>query len=47
MTNATEHFFGSGPFLTTIKAMRALGLPAILADMTLLPSLVALRPPRR
>jgi cobalt/nickel transport system permease protein len=28
--------FGSGPFLTTIKAMRALGLPAILADMTLL-----------
>jgi cobalt/nickel transport system permease protein len=28
--------FGSAPFLTTIKAMRALGLPAILADMTLL-----------
>jgi cobalt/nickel transport system permease protein len=28
--------FSSGPFLTTIKAMRALGLPAILADMTLL-----------
>jgi cobalt/nickel transport system permease protein len=28
--------FGSGPFLTTIKAMRALGLPPILADMTLL-----------
>jgi cobalt/nickel transport system permease protein len=28
--------FGSGSFLTTIKAMRALGLPAILADMTLL-----------
>jgi len=28
--------FGSAPFLTTIKAMRALGLPAILADMILL-----------
>ena len=28
--------FSSAPFLTTIKAMRALGLPAILADMTLL-----------
>jgi cobalt/nickel transport system permease protein len=28
--------FGTMPFLTTIKAMRALGLPAILADMTLL-----------
>ena len=28
--------FGSGPFLSAIKAMRALGLPAILADMTLL-----------
>ena len=27
--------FGSAPFLTTIKAMRALGLPPILADMTL------------
>lgn len=27
--------FGTAPFLTTIKAMRALGLPAILADMTL------------
>ena len=27
--------FGSAPFLTTIKAMRALGLPSILADMTL------------
>jgi len=27
--------FGSGPFLTIIKAMRALGLPPILADMTL------------
>ena len=27
--------FGAAPFLTTIKAMRALGLPAILADMTL------------
>ena len=28
--------FGSGPFLSAIKAMRALGLPPILADMTLL-----------
>ncbi len=28
--------FGSAPFLTTIKAIRALGLPPILADMTLL-----------
>jgi cobalt/nickel transport system permease protein len=28
--------FGTGPFLATIKAMRALGLPPILADMTLL-----------
>jgi len=28
--------FGTAPFLTTIKAMRALGLPAILTDMTLL-----------
>ncbi len=28
--------FGTAPFLTTIKAMRALGLPAILADMVLL-----------
>ncbi|MDY6911582.1 MAG: cobalt ECF transporter T component CbiQ [Chloroflexota bacterium] len=28
--------FGTAPFLTTIKAMRALGLPPILADMTLL-----------
>ena len=28
--------FGTAPFLTTIKAMRALGLPAILADMILL-----------
>jgi cobalt/nickel transport system permease protein len=28
--------FGSAPFLTTIKAMLALGLPPILADMTLL-----------
>lgn len=27
---------GTMPFLTTIKAMRALGLPALLADMTLL-----------
>lgn len=27
--------FGTAPFLTTIKAMRALGLPSILADMTL------------
>jgi cobalt/nickel transport system permease protein len=27
--------FDSAPFLTTIKAMRALGLPPILADMTL------------
>ena len=27
--------FGSAPFLTTIKALRALGLPPILADMTL------------
>jgi cobalt/nickel transport system permease protein len=28
--------FATAPFLTTIKAMRALGLPTILADMTLL-----------
>ena len=28
--------FGTAPFLVTIKAMRALGLPAILTDMTLL-----------
>jgi len=28
--------FGTAPLLTTIKAMRALGLPAILADMLLL-----------
>lgn len=28
--------FGTAPFLTSIKAMRVLGLPAILADMTLL-----------
>jgi len=28
--------FSTAPFLTTIKAMRALGLPAILADMVLL-----------
>jgi len=28
--------FGTGPFLTTLKAMRALGLPAILTDMALL-----------
>jgi len=28
--------FGTAPFLTTIKAMRALGLPSILSDMTLL-----------
>jgi cobalt/nickel transport system permease protein len=28
--------FGTAPLLTSIKAMRALGLPAILADMTLL-----------
>jgi len=28
--------FGTAPFLTTIKAMRALGLPSILADMMLL-----------
>jgi cobalt/nickel transport system permease protein len=28
--------FGTAPFLTTIKAMRALGLPPVLADMTLL-----------
>ena len=27
---------GTAPFLTTIKAMRALGLPAVLTDMTLL-----------
>lgn len=27
--------FGVAPFLTTIKAMRALGLPPVLADMTL------------
>jgi cobalt/nickel transport system permease protein len=28
--------FGVAPFLTTVKAMRALGLPPLLADMTLL-----------
>ncbi len=28
--------FGSAPFLTSIKAIRALGLPPLLADMTLL-----------
>lgn len=28
--------FGTAPLLTSIKAMRSLGLPAILADMTLL-----------
>jgi len=28
--------FGTAPFLTSIKAMRALGLPPILGDMTLL-----------
>ncbi len=28
--------FGTAPFLTSIKAMRALGLPPILADMTFL-----------
>ena len=28
--------FGTAPFLTAIKAMRALGLPAILTDITLL-----------
>jgi cobalt/nickel transport system permease protein len=28
--------FGSAPFLTSIKAIRALGLPSLLADMTLL-----------
>lgn len=28
--------FGSAPFLTSIKAIRALGLPQLLADMTLL-----------
>jgi len=28
--------FGTAPFLTTIKAMGALGLPSILSDMTLL-----------
>ena len=28
--------FGTAPFLDTIKAMRALGLPPVLADMTLL-----------
>jgi cobalt/nickel transport system permease protein len=28
--------FGTTPFLTTIKAMRSLGLPAIMADMVLL-----------
>lgn len=28
--------FGTTPFLTTVKAMRSLGLPAILTDMTLL-----------
>jgi len=28
--------FGSAPFLTNVKAMRSLGLPSVLADMTLL-----------
>ena len=28
--------FGTAPFLSTLKAMRSLGIPAILADMTLL-----------
>ena len=28
--------FGTAPFLTTVRAMRALGLPAVLADMMLL-----------
>ncbi|MBE9506469.1 MAG: cobalt ECF transporter T component CbiQ [Chloroflexi bacterium] len=28
--------FGTAPFLITIKAMRALGLPSVLSDMTLL-----------
>jgi cobalt/nickel transport system permease protein len=28
--------FGTAPFLTSIKAMRSLGLPSVLADMTLL-----------
>lgn len=28
--------FGTAPFLTSIKAMRSLGLPPVLADMTLL-----------
>ena len=28
--------FGTAPFLNTVKAMRALGLPAIMADMVLL-----------
>ena len=28
--------FGTAPFLSTVKAMRSLGLPAVLADMTLL-----------
>lgn len=28
--------FGTAPFLTTIRAMRALGLPAVLSDMILL-----------
>jgi len=27
--------FGTAPFLTSVKAMRALGLPSLLADMTL------------
>lgn len=27
--------FGTGPFLTSVKAMQALGLPSLLADMTL------------
>jgi len=27
--------FGTGPFLMSVKAMRALGLPSLLADMTL------------
>jgi len=28
--------FGTAPFVTTVKAMRALGVPALLTDMTLL-----------
>lgn len=28
--------FGTAPFLTNVKAMRSLGLPALIADMTLL-----------